>query len=389
MPHGSDGAARLSTPAVLDASAPSPEHPRVSQSLATPTIVGQTSLLTRLDGRVVARAAWEGLPYWLRAAWQHEVMAGSDAAMRHYLERDASPVVLAWAARSEALSPELRALAGARLKVPPTARQAAHFQRLIDLPKDRLLAHLAAGDRADPTLDRLDMLAEIVALRGAQTDLRSERALVRTFRTLFRVPEPFAVWCLAALTLALFLVLDVALGPVGSADVRGALRLEPGLDRPWSWIGHALVHTDARHVLLNMIALAGVGPILELVLGSRGFLLAYAGCALAAGLASTFVKTAFDVPIATVGASGAVAGIAAMTLVLGLHFRRRWGRVPARYAAMTLGGALVWCSAMLVGLGTPGTDHAAHIGGLLAGMAAGMMLRPTLDARYGSRLAAP
>lgn len=382
---------RLTSPrdSPLDDGPPSPEHRPVSQSLATPTIVGQTSLLTRLDGRVVARAAWEGLPYWLRAAWQNEVMEGSDAAMRHYLERDASPVVLAWAARSEALSADLRAIAAGRLKVAPSARQVQHFTRLIDLPKDRLLAHLAAGDRADPALDRLDLLAEIVALRGAQTDLRSERALVRAFRTLFRVPEPFAVWCLVALTLALFLVLDAALAPPRAAEVRAALRLEPGLDRPWSWVGHALVHTDARHVILNMIALAGVGPILELVLGSRGFVLAYLGCALAAGLASTLAKTALDVPVGTVGASGAVAGIAAMTLVLGLHFRRRWGRVPARYAAMTLGGALVWCSAMLVGLGTPGTDHAAHIGGLLIGVGLGMAMRPGLDARYGSRLAAP
>lgn len=306
--------------------------------------------------------------------------------MSQYLERDASPVVLAWAAQADALTPEQRAIARKRLKVPPTARQIAHFQRLLDKPKDRLLAHLAAGDRADPSLDRLDVLAEVVALRGAQTDLRSERALVRSFRMLFRVPEPFVVWVLAAVTLAIFLVLDALLSPSTAADVKGALRLEPGFDRPWSWLGHALVHTDARHVLLNMIALAGVCPILELVLGSRVFLLVYAGCALAAGLSSTIVKTLFDVHVATLGASGAIAGCAGLALVLGLHFRRRWGRVPARYAAMTLGGALVWSAAMLVGLGTPGVDHAAHVGGLIAGGALGLWLRPILDGRAGKHL---
>ncbi|MFO0750491.1 MAG: rhomboid family intramembrane serine protease [Myxococcota bacterium] len=359
----------------------------MSQSLATPTIVGQTSLLTRLDGRVVARAAWDGLPYWLRAAWQSQIHGASEAAMRHYLERDASPVVLALVAASDALPDELRRVAEKRLKAPPSARLVEHFQRLLDLPRDRLLAHLGAGDRADPAVDRLDLLAEVVALREAQTDLRSERALVRAFRTLFRVPEPFAVWCLIAFTLAAFLVVDAVLDPGMAARARLALRLEPGLDRPWSWVGYAFVHTDARHVLLNMIALAGVGPILELVLGVRGFLLAYLACTLAAGLASTLVKTAFDLSIATVGASGAVAGCAALALVLGLRFRRRWGRVPARYAAMTLGGALVWCSAMLVGLGTFGVDHAAHIGGLLAGTGIGLWLAPRLDARYGSTLA--
>lgn len=359
----------------------------MSQSLATPTIAGQTSLLTRLDGRVVARAAWEGLPYWLRSAWQSQVTGASEAAMRHYLERDASPVVLALVASSDALSDDLREVARRRLKVPPSARLVEHFQRLLDLPRDRLLAHLGAGDRADPEVDRLDMLAEIVALREAQTDLRSERALVRAFRTLFRVPEPFVVWCLIAFTLGAFLVVDALLAPATASTVRQALRLEPGLERPWSWLGYAFVHVDARHVLLNMIALAGVGPILELVLGVRGFLLAYLACALGAGLLSTLTKTLLDQPVATVGASGAVAGCAALALVLGLRFRRRWGRVPARYAAMTLGGALVWCSAMLVGLGTPGVDHAAHVGGLMAGTGIGLMLAPRLDMRYGQSLA--
>jgi len=360
----------------------------VTESLATPTIVGQTSLLTRLDGRVVARAAWDVLPYWLRAAWQAQVEGASDAAMLSYLTRDASPVVLSLAARAESLSAEQRAVAAARLRVAPTTKQTDHFARLLDLPRDRLLAHLGSGDRVDPLLDRLDVLAEIVALRDAQTDLRSERALVRAFRTLFRAPEAFVVWLLVALTLAMFLLVDAIL-PSGTAQsVRDALRLEPGLERPWSWVGHVLVHNSTSHVLLNMIALVGVGPILELVLGIRGFLLVYLGCALAAGLTSTLVKTALGISMATVGASGAVAGCAALALVLGLRFRRRWGRVPARYAVMTLGGALVWCSAMLVGLGTPGVDHAAHLGGLLAGAAMGYALAPKLDARYGSRLAA-
>lgn len=361
--------------------------PAVSQSLATPTIVGQTSLLTRLDGRVVARAAWDGLPYWIRAAWQTQVHGASEAAMLHYLQRDASPVVLALAAKSESLSDEHRAVAAARLRTAPNPKLLEHFARLLDLPRDRLLAHLGSGDRTNPALDRLDVLAEIVALRDAQTDLRSERALVRAFRTLFRAPEAFVVWLLVAATLLMFLLVDALLPSSVALGLRETLRLEPGFDRPWAWLGHVLVHTDTRHVLLNMIALVGVGPILELVLGIRGFLLVYFGCALAAGLTSTIVKTAFDIPVWTVGASGAVAGCAALTLVLGLRFRRRWGRVPARYAAITLGGALVWCSAMLVGLGTPGVDHAAHLGGLIAGGAMGMALAPKLDERYGSRLA--
>jgi len=37
--------------------------------LASPTQAGQTHALARLDGRLVAMALWDRLPFWLKAAW--------------------------------------------------------------------------------------------------------------------------------------------------------------------------------------------------------------------------------------------------------------------------------------------------------------------------------
>lgn len=367
---------------------------RASASLASPIQPGQTQALSRLDGRLAALALWDRLPYWLRAAWKPELEGVSLDLIRSYLERDASPVAIAAATSSSALPEALREIARCRLRELGVSQPALepltrHFDRLIKWPKNALLRHIGSPSRTDPVRDRLDLLAEIAALRQAQADIRTERHLSRSFQQMFTSSEPFAVWCLIAACFAVHLVLGVA-GRDVSEPIRHALRLETGLDRPWTLVSYAFLHlADLRHILLNMLALASLGPVLERVLGPSRFVGFFLGAAAFGGLISVLAKSAFGWNFATVGASAAVAGLAGLGLSLGIWFSRRHGRIPLRYTASTVGGGLTLVSNFAIGAasGGAGVDHAAHIGGLLFGVGVAVILIPSLSDRASHRFA--
>jgi len=361
--------------------------------LSSPTQAGQTHALARLDGRLVAMAYWDRLPYWLKAAWQPALGNVSESNVKRYLELDASPLALAIAKSSSALPQSFRSVAAERFSASGFPKRrvaflAEHFDRLIDQPKGRLLRHLSAAERVDPERDRLDMLAEVVALRNAQADVRAERALTRAFRAMFAAREPFVVWVLIALCFVIFLGLALA-GSGTTREVHRLFRLEPGLSHPWSLVTYAFLHLpgESQHITLNMLALAGVGPVLELVLGRTRFLAFFLASAVFGGLASLVAKSLLDLPFATVGASAAIAGCAGLCFTLGLWFQSHHGRIPIRYVAGTFGGSIVLVSNFLISAasGGAGVDHAAHLGGLVFGVATAFLLTPTLAARAESR----
>jgi membrane associated rhomboid family serine protease len=360
--------------------------------LVAPVEPGQTQALARLDGRLVALALWDRLPYWLKAAWQTALTGIPAERVRAYLEREAAPVALSAASTSSVLPETLRHSARARLEALALDQRTAaaldrHFDRLVATNKNALLRHIGSPVRVDPTRDRVDLLAEIVALRQAQDDVRAERALSRAFSALFVAREPFAVWCIVALCFAVHLAFGLA-GPRESAPWQAVLRLEAGIERPRTLVSYAFVHLgDLRHVLLNMLSLASLGPVLERILGPGRFTLFFVGAAAVGGLASIVARLALGHSFATVGASAAVAGLAGLSVTLGLWFVRRHGRIPLRYTAGTLGGGLVLVSNMLIGVasGGGGVDHAAHLGGLLFGIGVALVWATTLTERVSAR----
>jgi len=361
--------------------------------LASPTQAGQTHALAKLDGRLVAMAYWDRLPYWLKAAWQQSLGNVAESNVRRYLEQDASPLALAIGKSSSALPASLRSVAAERFSTSgyPKSRVAflaEHFDRLIDQPKGRLLRHLSSAERVDPERDRLDLLAEVVALRNAQADVRAERALTRAFRAMFTVREPLVVWLLIIACFAVFLGLALA-GSATTRDVQRLFRLEPGFAHPWSLLTYAFLHLpgEAQHITLNMLALAGVGPVLEQVLGRTRFLAFFLASAAFGGLTSLVAKSMLGLPFATVGASAAIAGCAGLCFTLGLWFQSHHGRIPIRYVAGTFGGSIVLVSNFLISAasGGAGVDHAAHLGGLVFGVATAFILTPTLAARAEQR----
>jgi rhomboid protease GluP len=139
----------------------------------------------------------------------------------------------------------------------------------------------------------------------------------------------------------------------------------------WRLITATFLHGGLLHILFNGYALYAIGMDLEAFLGRARFLAIYAISGLAGSVAS-FIFSPFGVM--GVGASGAIFGlIGALGVYFGLH-RRLFGKI---------GQAQFWniivVIALNVGLGFSGIfpiDNSAHVGGLLAGAAAGYVLCP-------------
>jgi len=355
--------------------------------LRTPTVIGQTGLLVRVDGAAAALILWELLPYWLRARWSEGAKAVPERELLVLVELFASPLALDVAASSEHLPERVREAARRRLEeqaLPPTLvpRMRRHFTRLIGRSQQRLLVLMSTGKGADADLDRIDLLGEVVALRGIQSAISSERGLARAFRAMFTTRDPWALYALVLGMAILFAVVSALPADQERATVR-ALALYPDLERPWTLLTYPWLHVGWGHLVLNLVALVLVGHVVERVLGHARFVLAYLGCAVGAGLVSVLVKNLFDIPFWTIGASGAIAGTAGLALFLGLWFQSRYGRIPVHYAGGTIAGGLVLASNMIVAAtsGDAGLDHGAHIGGLALGVVAGLVLRPRLAAR--------
>lgn len=142
----------------------------------------------------------------------------------------------------------------------------------------------------------------------------------------------------------------------------------------WRLVTHAFCHDrhGLFHILFNMLFLYWFGRTLELMYGSREFLLFYLTAAAAGGLAFVGLDLYTGSPVPAIGASGAVLGV---TMLYTMHFPReticvfwflplemRW--LMALYFVWDLHPVLLALSGDRM---ATGVAHAAHLGGLAFG----------------------
>ena len=145
------------------------------------------------------------------------------------------------------------------------------------------------------------------------------------------------------------------------------------LIRPWTLITYMFAHGDFWHLFWNMLGLFFFGPPLEARWGSRDFLKYYLICGLG-GAALSFVVAPTS-PI--IGASGAVYGV---MLAFAMNWPDApiyiWGILPvkAKYLVGVL--ALISFFSTFDGGSGDGIAHAAHLGGIVAGLIYLRMSRP-------------
>jgi rhomboid protease GluP len=137
---------------------------------------------------------------------------------------------------------------------------------------------------------------------------------------------------------------------------------------PWRLLTSAFLHSGLLHLVFNMCALFIGGRLTERLYGSGRVLVIY----LLSALAGSVVSGWWNPDRNSVGASGAVLGVYGALLV---YFALRRHEIPSRLFKPAGWGALLLCGYTLAtGTTNPQTDNACHVGGLLGGMAAGLLL---------------
>ena len=149
----------------------------------------------------------------------------------------------------------------------------------------------------------------------------------------------------------------------------------------WRLVTAMFLHVGVIHLLLNSWGLFLFGNLIESAFGSARFLAIY----LVTGFFASAASFAFgEVTRVAAGASGAIFGL------LGAWLAYNWRRRELFMAQANLRGALLLIAINLVlGFSVQGIDNTAHIGGLVAGVLAGLAAEGagTRRVRTATRLA--
>ncbi len=141
----------------------------------------------------------------------------------------------------------------------------------------------------------------------------------------------------------------------------------------WQLITFQFLHGGLWHLICNLLGLWFFGRFVESVLGRQRVLVAYLGCGVVGGILQgiLMVLFPFHFPAGVYGASAGVSGIFAIFVGLLPDSEIRWNfilPIPANILLWITGGISLFFTIVP---STRGGDiaHAAHLGGLLAGVA--------------------
>ncbi|MDQ6938467.1 MAG: rhomboid family intramembrane serine protease [Actinomycetota bacterium] len=194
---------------------------------------------------------------------------------------------------------------------------------------------------------------------------------VRLPRTVAGAPlrpqaQAYATWTLVATNVVVYLLCVAgAHSSINNPSPSGLFQnwiLEPYLvahgsdsrgNELYRLVTAAFLHINLTHLLLNMLALAVVGPFLERTLGWWRFLVVYALAALGGSLGEYVFGDHF---VAVAGASGAVYGLFAAALLLGRRLN-----LDVRTLAITVAFNFVLTFTI------PGISILGHLGGFVVG----------------------
>lgn len=144
---------------------------------------------------------------------------------------------------------------------------------------------------------------------------------------------------------------------------------------PYQLITHMFLHSDFRHLLMNMLSLFFLGPMVEQALGAKRFLQLYFLSALGAvilhfGLNWLEYETGVsnDIFRPVLGASGAIFGVtvAFATLFPNLKLMLIFLPVPIKAKHLILASVVFTVFAGIFGI-MSGVAHWAHLGGAIVG----------------------
>lgn len=185
---------------------------------------------------------------------------------------------------------------------------------------------------------------------------------------------PWATYWIAFANAMVFFVMCVMLGtnafspPVDFLKTFGGNNGPLTLYEPWRLISCQFVHAGPVHFISNMYVLILLGTLAENLLGRRRFVLLY----VLSGLGGAMLTLWWNPAIVSVGASGAIFGIAGALLA---WFAQNHDGSKAEAIRKQTNAVLVFAACNLfLGFTTPGIDNAGHIGGIATGFLLGLLV---------------
>jgi rhomboid protease GluP len=144
----------------------------------------------------------------------------------------------------------------------------------------------------------------------------------------------------------------------------------------WRLGASVFLHADLLHLSLNMLALFGLGRLIEAVYGSPRFLVVFLGTGLCGAALSFAGRAPFvdagEAASLSVGASGAVFGLMGAGVVYGRRFR---AKLPEPVRQIFWRGLMPWIVLnVFIGISVPRIDNLGHMGGLFSGAIVAMLL---------------
>jgi membrane associated rhomboid family serine protease len=212
---------------------------------------------------------------------------------------------------------------------------------------------------------------------------RERHVQAGVWRRLVRgMQRPWMTWALVSVMGLLHLIAGVQQFRMGAGNLAGILvgqrprqvlidmgaMFAPGIEAGeiWRLISCIFLHGDGTHILLNGVALIGLGRLWEGVVGPLRLL----WLVLLTGLGGA-VLSFVGGNEASVGASGAIFGLMGACMVFGWRFRRE---LPLHIGELFRRKLLPWVGLNLfIGYVIPFIDNLGHVGGLITGAALAMV----------------
>jgi rhomboid protease GluP len=190
--------------------------------------------------------------------------------------------------------------------------------------------------------------------------------------------RPRAIWAILAINVLIFIVpmlLDLFIA-VGGLPVSEYILVLGAKDNEaikqggqyYRLLTAMFLHGGLLHILFNSFSLYMLGPETERIYGTARFLALY----FIAGLAGSVASYAFS-PALSVGASGAIFGLGGGLVAFYYISRKLFGEISRQQLGNLITILMI---NLFIGFSTPRIDNLAHVGGLIGGALAGLLLAP-------------
>lgn len=191
---------------------------------------------------------------------------------------------------------------------------------------------------------------------------KSNEVKAKKNQDIFTPKKPIITYALIIINVIIY-ILSIILGQTTMIGIFG---LHPQLVKAGEYyriITCMFMHANLLHLLFNMYALYIIGSQIESFFNKFKYIIIY----LVSGIFGCLLSMIFT-QTWSVGASGAIFGLLGSMLYFGYHHRMYLGTVIKSQIIPVI------VINLLIGFSSSGIDNAAHIGGLIGGVLASMMV---------------